>query len=192
MRWQETGKRQYHTYKIATSRAELANNDKEHQTTEQTVQKSNFSDGMVFKWKIAKFVIAYNVPLSSSDGLANLVKKLSQLIHAKVSPSVTANRDSTTRFAGAITKVSKENHLRVLENQRFSIAMDCGTTSSNQEFLAISARYLQAEDSTKTTTKLLGLLPIKESSTGELIAKTISEFLFQVNSVKRERRILLE
>ena len=56
--------------------------------------------------------------------------------------------------------------------------MDCGTTSSNQEFLAKSARLLPEEEPTKTT-KLLGLLPIKESSTGDLRAKTTSESLFQ-------------
>ena len=57
--------------------------------------------------------------------------------------------------------------------------MDCGTSEANEEYLALSTRFLDSnKESLITSTKLLALLPLKESATGVCIAAKVAEFLF--------------
>ena len=59
--------------------------------------------------------------------------------------------------------------MKALENGLFSIGMDEGSAKGNFTYLAIKARFFETQEATRTVTKLLGLIEMEVSATGETL-----------------------
>ena len=69
--------------------------------------------------------------------------------------------------------------MRDLTEYPFSISLDEGSVKGSITYLVVNARYLPSIEATKTTTKLIGLLQLGDSTTGKTLHDTINTFLFE-------------
>jgi len=60
----------------------------------------------------------------------------------------------------------------------FSISIDEGSIKGNTEFLAVSSTYFKDQGSIETQTKLIGLIELEGSRTGETLYDKITQLLF--------------
>jgi len=76
-----------------------------------------------------------------------------------------------------------------MEHTPFSVAVDEANVKGGTPYLAVTLRYYETEVALSTKTKLLALIEIQGSSTGETLFKLMDDLIFS-DSVSRDRRIL--
>lgn len=132
-----------------------------------------------FRFQVASFLIKNNLPFSVTQNLMKFVKSIIKTHSSKSLSSYRMNRKHVGIISThCIGPHFKEQYLDLLTRTPYSISMDEGKTKTNVQYLAINARFIPNENGTKTVTKLLGLVEIKESQTGETIYKMLEDFLF--------------
>jgi hypothetical protein len=76
-----------------------------------------------------------------------------------------------------------------MEHTPFSVAVDKGNVKGGTPYLAVTLRYYETDLALSTKTKLLALIEIQGSSTGENLFKLMDDLIFS-DSIFRDRRIL--
>jgi len=135
-----------------------------------------------FRFQIMSFILQNNLPFSSSRKIVDLIKEIIITHSFTKLQTYTMNKNHATKIArNCIAPYLKQKRLEDLNKSPFSIAVDEGTAKGNVTYLAISARYFANEEDVTTTTKLLGLIEMATSSTGETLYTLIRNFLFSGN-----------
>ena len=130
-----------------------------------------------FQYEIAKFILKKDLPFSLTKDLVELIHRLAKNFGSDLL-TCKANKNDISKFTLAIGQHLKQQHLKTLVNCPFSLAIDGGTTEGNEEYLGMNARYFSNDSDTKTTTKLIGLIPFTKGASGENILQMIEKFLF--------------
>ena len=86
--------------------------------------------------------------------------------------------DVANIVSGCIAPYLKETYFKMLETSPYSVAMDEGTAKGNITYLAVNARFFTDLNQTKSSTKLLGLIDMSITSSGEKIYEVLEAFLF--------------
>jgi len=131
-----------------------------------------------FRFKIANFILKNGLPLSLSEDLGLLVNSLAQKLSNENLVTFHTSRYYTTKFCNSICESLQLAYFKKLANEHYSLAIDVGTSEGNEEYLAVTARYFDSAEAVTTTTTLLGLLPLKGSTTGENKFNVLTNFLF--------------
>ena len=155
-------------------------------------QKNIFKkdDKIAFRFQMAAFLMQNNLPFNLSEKLMEFIKGLLQLHSAEKIQSFTINRNHVSAIASeCIGEYLQKKYLNILENTYFSIAIDEGSIKGNIEYLAINARFLENES--EVTTKLIGLIEMGASSTGETLYNTLNAFLFSGEDGNKRKKMFM-
>jgi len=145
-----------------------------------------------FRLEVAGFFITNNLSFSLVERFMGFYKKLLLKYSVEDLSSFIMNRKHMNEIAThCVGPYFKEKYLAMLTNTPYSFSMDEGKTKDNVQYLAINARFLPNEGSTKTETRLLGMVQIAESQTGETIYKILGDFLFSGQEGHLRRRNLM-
>jgi len=157
------------------------------QIGEKLVQGNN---EIYFRFHAATFIIQHNLPFILAEKLLSFVQLVTNNHNVEALKNYTLNANHISQIASrCIESDLQAKYLNLLKRSPFSIALDETSSCNNEEFVAINARLLQ-EDSYLPTTKLIALLKIEESSTGENLYNLVHDFLFSGQKETKERRIL--
>lgn len=80
--------------------------------------------------------------------------------------------------------------MKILEDTPYSISVDEGN-KGKANYLVISAGYFNSPKETKTTTQLLGLIELSDSSTGLNLYELVNDFLFKGDEGLQRRNNLM-
>jgi len=84
----------------------------------------------------------------------------------------------------------KEEHTAQLEIKPFSLAID-EASNANVQYLAINARYFEKETHKYPITKLISLIKVEDSCTGNAIFNTLKTLLFEGPSGSQRQKQLV-
>lgn len=144
-----------------------------------------------FRFLITNFIMKHNLPFTFADNFRLLLTDLLLKFDPSQLISYTINQNHVRYIAhNGFCKFLKLKYFKKLELSPYSISID-EATLHNVEYLAINARFMEDSECTKSTTKLIGLIKMDDSSTGEALYETVSSFLFQGNGGDNRQKNLL-
>lgn len=152
----------------------------EGKTAENTREVSEDLGLNYFRFQITSFLINNNLPFSLTENLIELIRDLLKTHSAKALSEFPINRKHVSNIVTyyCVGPHFKDKHLNLLAKIPYSISLDEGKTKDNLQYLAINARFLPTEDDIHTQTRLLGLVQLGESKTGNTIFNMLQDFLF--------------
>ncbi len=136
------------------------------------------------------FLIDCNLPFSLSSKLTKLIKDVSRLHSVEAFSKFSFDEKNAKIWASdKILPILKDRYLKRLEETPFCILADA-TSNGNIEYLTVSARFFQTTEDLVPSSKLIALIEIEESITGELVFGKIGNFSSRIR--RREGGTLLE
>lgn len=94
------------------------------------------------------------------------------------------SRKTVTTAASFISQVLKEELLNELRESPFSLSLDLSSDLYGHSYLAICVRFHEKDNYEKPITKLFSILPITNSSTGEVIFEKLMASIFIEEEIK--------
>ena len=159
-------------FSLNGSESELSTNSK------LPIDSLNLQNSDSYAIEIVKLITENNLPISFSETLHTFLKKIARSHKSKEVLSYSVDRYNVAKMLGLIGETIKQQLLNKISSTPYSIAVDEGSTITDECYLAVSVRYFSNPDDSLTTTKMLCMLPIGESTTGESLFKLIQQFLF--------------
>ena len=124
-------------------------------------------------YEYEKFLLEQRLPFSLGPVLAKFTQRLLVNNDTDTLKQYCPFNYKMTKVAKSVSLYLKAELFSYLRKSPFSLSADTSSDINGQSFLAISAKYLKSEKAINSTTKLLSILPIGETSTGESIANLI-------------------
>ena len=145
-----------------------------------------------FKLKFTNFLLQYNLSFSVAESLMAFLHDLLSLFNVVDLLEFRIDRKSVSRIvSGFMGPLLQTRYFDALKRSPFSLSIDEGTALGAKSYLAINAKYLEHDEATFTTTKLIGLLKMGTSSTGDTLFKMLDSFLFFGERGKLRKRNFL-
>ena len=144
----------------------------------------NTETGLNFRF--AKFILENRLPLAIIDPLLSFIKELQKDFKPEIIRKSSLSRSILKIIIDdCIAKDLKEEITQKLRTRPFSIALDGSSDVFGKAFLGITAKYIEEDNSSYPITKLISVLPIEESSTGEEFYRKIKEGLLSDPLIER-------
>lgn len=132
-----------------------------------------------FRFQVTNFILQNNLPFKFADEFAKFLTLLFKTHDFESLSKFNLNKKHITKIANQCIGPHVQNsYLKKLEDTFFSISLDEGSIQGRIEYLMITARFFETNDSERTTTKLLSVLELEGSRTGETLHKFVENFLF--------------
>jgi len=121
----------------------------------------------------SQFILQKRLPFS----LANSIHQLTQQISSKYSENVLEEykigRKTITSAAVSISETLKDDLFQKLKCSPFSLSFDASSDMHGHTYLAVCARFIESDNYDRPTVRLISVLPITISSTGETLYNLI-------------------
>ena len=122
-----------------------------------------------------KFILNYTLPFSIVKPLHSLVAQASEIYDSTLLQDYQIDRNKVTQTTKILSNILKKSLFEELAASPFSLSIDESSDVHGNTFLAICAKYIEPDNYDRPLTKLISILPITTSSTGETLYKLISE-----------------
>ena len=185
--------------KDTSSAEEIQENDEEFKNEDIGKKQKNRNKPLPknnellnFRFQVTEFLINNNLSFNLTENFAFFLRKLLGEYSVNSLQSFTVNRNHISEIAKfGISPSLKEEYLKILETTPYSVSLDESGSKGNTQYLAISARFLPSIEATQTVTKLLGLLEMKTSASGETLYQMLTDFLFSNDHEGKRRKNLM-
>lgn len=131
-----------------------------------------------------KFLLENKLPFTSAEPLLLFIQNLS----GRYSKAEILQYHTTSylmkKTAKSITKHIKELNMGSLRSSPFSLSFDESSDIHGDTYMAISAKMFEEPDSKLPVNRLLCVLPITNTSTGEKIAEMLEENILNEDSIR--------
>jgi len=145
-----------------------------------------------FRFEVASFLIQNNLPFNLSDKLSAFISTLAQKFTSDELSIFTVDRNHISDIAGScLGPFFQQSYLNLLKNTPFSLSLDEGSIKGNTEYLAVNARYLETSTSLHTTTKLIAMIQLEGSKTGETLYNLLVSLLFTGSDGEMRKKMCL-
>lgn len=135
-----------------------------------------------------QFIVQNNLPFNAASKLTMFVKDLLSAHSSTFLLKYKCDDSQVTKYiSGAIAPILKDRYLKELETKPFWIALDEATNATVQ-YLAISVTFFEASKDLSPTTKLLSVIEVEESVTGQAIYEAVWKLLFEGSEGSRRQR----
>jgi len=131
-----------------------------------------------------KFLLQYRIPFSLVKPLHVLTTEISNQYDSQVLEEYQISRNTATSVAKSISDTLKDFLYSKLSDSPFSLSMDASSDVNGHTYLAICAKYLDPENLETPSTKLLSIIPITTSSSGETLYKKIMDEILISQPIK--------
>ncbi|RYE38326.1 MAG: hypothetical protein EOP48_27265, partial [Sphingobacteriales bacterium] len=133
---------------------------------------------------LTKFVLEYRLPFSMAKPLNDLIKFISTNYSLACISEHSTSRETITNITKVIGKTLKSDLLQDLRSSPFSLSVDSSSDIHGNTFFAICARFLD-DDHDRPLVKLLQIIPITVSSTGETLFTKIQEGILKEKEINQ-------
>jgi len=133
---------------------------------------------------LTKFILEYRLPFSMAKPLNDLIKFISKSYSLSCISEHSTSRDTITNITKVIGKTLKFDLLQDLRSSPFSLSVDSSSDIHGNTFFAICARFLD-DDHDRPVVKLLQVIPITVSSTGEALFTKIEEEILKDEDIQQ-------
>ena len=123
----------------------------------------------------SRFLLQYRLPFNLVSPLNTFTKQVSAEYGQNILQEYTISRKTVTKATKVLCNTMKADIYESLRSSPFSLSLDTSIDSYGSTYLAICARLLEVEDYDKPQMRLISILPITTSSTGETLHKMILE-----------------
>ena len=138
------------------------------------------------KFDLTTFIVNNNLPFNLGPKLMKFMQEcFDRYDPLTISQVKITNHQVSQIVVECLSSEMKQRNLSLLESSPFSISVDEGTDKLGKTYLAISARLFTSLLDNEPEDKLLGLLEVGDSSTGEALYKKIKDFIF--SSINKEK-----
>jgi len=145
-----------------------------------------------FRFEVTSFLIQNNLPFDLSDKLSAFISTLVQKFTSDELSIFTVDRNHISDIAGScLGPFFQQSYLNLLKNTPFSLSLDEGSIKGNTEYLAVNARYLETSTSLHTTTKLIAMIQLEGSKTGETLYNLLVSLLFTGSDGEMRKKMCL-
>jgi len=144
-----------------------------------------------FQYQVMQFIVQNNLPFNAASKLTMFVKDLLSA-HSGTSLLKYKCDDSQVKkyISGAIAPTLKDRYLKELETKPFWIALDEATNATLQ-YLAISVTFFESSKDLSHTTKLLSVIEVEESVSGQAIYEAVWKLIFEgLEGSRRQRNFI--
>ena len=117
----------------------------------------------------SQFILQKRLPFSLAASIHQLTKQIVSKYSGNVLEEYNINRNTISASAQVISETLKIDLYQKLSSSPFSLSFDASSDLNGHTFLAICARQIESESYDRPTTKLVSVLPITTSSTGETL-----------------------
>ena len=156
----------------------------------QNLTKNN--NQITFRFEVTNFIIQNNLPFNFAENFSAFLKKLLQDYTPDALLQFSIKNKHVTNIASkCIASSIQERYLKTLKSTFFSLALDEGSMKGTIEYLNISARFFDKDDSERTVTKLLAVIQLDGSKTGKTLYDLVQAFLFTGSDGKERKKKLM-
>lgn len=135
-----------------------------------------------FQFQITKFIIANNLPFSIAENLTKFIQEVNEAHSLEAQAGFNCKDSHVSKFASkSIAPMLKEQYLLDLETKPFSLAID-EASKGNISYLAISATYFLSPKDAFPRTKIIALIKVQETASGEALFNAIWNFFIRRRS----------
>jgi len=131
-----------------------------------------------------KFLLQYRLPFSIAGPLNTFFQQIASNYSNDVIQTYTVNRNTITHAASTICETLKNNIFQELRATPFSLSLDASSDSNGNSFLAVCIRLIE-KGFDRPTTKLISILPITTSSTGQTIFDMLTNTVLINEEIKQ-------
>jgi hypothetical protein len=160
------------------------------QTVKTTLsEKSNLEE--YYQFQITNFIIQNNLPFYHAQKISTLIKEVNRVHSVESQANFACNDTHVTKMSSnTIAPMLKQEYMTQLEIKPFSLAID-EASNANVQYLAINARYFEKETHKYPITKLISLIKVEDSCTGNAIFNTLKTLLFEGPSGSQRQKQLV-
>ena len=133
----------------------------------------------------SRFLLQERLPFTLGPKLAGFTQELLNTYSKDILQQYSTSRYKMTRVAQSISSFLKAEIFSYLQTSPFSLSVDTSSDINGQSFLAVCAKFLEPGNMEKPTTKLISILPIGESSTGESLMELMMNHILAEESIQK-------
>ena len=123
----------------------------------------------------AQFILQYRLPFSIIKPLHKLVTEASEEYDDRILQQYQTSRNNVVKVAQSISSTLKNELFGELRHSPFSLSLDSSSDIHGNCYLAVCCKYLEEGNLKAPSSKLITILPLTTSSTGETIFNLIKE-----------------
>lgn len=128
------------------------------------------TERLKLNFALSEFIIQNRLPFSIAPKLLLFIQKVSSDFDPKVIEETKTSKNKVTKIiTKCIAQTLKDKILSQLRNSPYSLSIDQTTDPFGKNFLSICATYLEREDSSQPTTKLVSVMQMEDSYKGVVI-----------------------
>jgi len=115
----------------------------------------------------SQFILQKRLPFSLASSVHQLTQQISSKYSEKVLEEYKVGRKTITTATKSISETLKTELFEKLKRSPFSLSFDASSDVHGHTYLAVCARFIESDNYDRPTVKLITVLPITTSSTGE-------------------------
>jgi len=137
-------------------------------------------------FKFTQFILENRLPFSIIDSLLNFVKDLTLDFRSDLLKKVQLSATTVQKIATNCIGEELKNHLfSKLKSTPFSLSIDGSSDIYGTSYLAVSAKYLDEKESKTPISRLISIIPMEDSSTGQIIYDKIKNEILYDEDIRK-------
>ena len=145
----------------------------------QKIEDETFCERSIdLDFLFTKFVIENKLPFSSAKPLLSFIQHICANFGLTFIKEYDITRNTVQKINNVISQTLKVSIFERLESSPFSLSLDGASDRFGKSFLAVCAKYVD-ENHDSVNSKLLSIIPLGGSSTGEVLYEKIKETILK-------------
>jgi len=181
-------------HKGACNRGKSSNKKRDNTGSQSRMSKRETASQLSlinYQFEITGFLMRNSLPFKLAPNLNRLIKQIVSIHSLTDLKNSSITREKASEIAGDIIGPTIKNKLLAdLKKSLYSISIDEAIIQKT-EYLAINARYLENDESIQTVTKLIALVDLGKSCTGETLYNAIANLLFTGDGSEERKQNLI-
>lgn len=161
------------------------------QKKEETLEKSSGAqnkakDKILLNFLLTEFIITNRLPFSIAPKLLAFIQNINSRFTSSLLKEASLSKTTATKITQiCIAKTLKDKIFAELKISPFSLSLDASSDKFGANYLAIFVKYLESNDSKEPTTKLISVVKMGDSYTGETIFQKVQEEVLFDHEISR-------
>lgn len=138
------------------------------------IEEQKIEEEDLYKFRIAEFIVRNRLAYSLGPSLCSFISEMAANVSLSTFRDAVLSRQTVTDLVqNCIGKTLKEDIYYCMRKSPFSISVDQSSDIYGKNYLAICVKYLEENECEEPATKLLSIVQMGESYTGEAIFEKV-------------------
>jgi len=144
-----------------------------------------FDDTAELRFSFMKFILENRLPFSIVKNLCSFISDLSEQYSSRSLQSFKTSRQTIVKLTREVCKDLKTRILSQLKTTPFSLSIDASSVVYGSAYLAICAKYIDNSNPDHVLNKLVSILPLTTSSTGQVLFEKLMNDVLSDEDIQR-------